>query len=89
MTEQIKSAISELETIRDNYDWRDYVTDESYDDCLNKAIRSLKAWEEVLQELEELAMQHLENGESESYADVSVCIDHIKIHLQKLAEIKE
>lgn len=34
MTENIKSVISELETIRDNYDWRDYVTDECYDDCL-------------------------------------------------------
>lgn len=79
----IKSAIKEVEFHRD-----DDTCSISVDNC-DFIIRSLKAWEEVLTELETLAMQHLENGESESYADVSVCIDHIKIHLQKLSEIEE
>ena len=54
MTEQIKSAIETFEDYKENgYDFR-----ASNGELFDIAIRSLQAWEEVLQELEEMKCEY-------------------------------
>lgn len=94
MTEQIKSAISiienEKECVQSDCD-RDcskceLVKEESeIVDAFDIAIRSIQAWEEVLQELETEKNKSYENG-GFNYSGLQRAINIIN---QKLAEIEE
>ena len=83
MTEQIKSAI---ETIENRDSIMDYCENRQLSDSLDLAIRSLKAWEEVLQELEEERAFEDSIGNDEARVELDMCI---RIINQKLAEIEE
>lgn len=105
MNKKIKSAIKDLSEFCNNGCDNEYIEDTICGMCKNPcekgmsiitAIRSLKAWEEVLQELEKkntLYMSYLSNKENPydselfgKHIAVENCIDIIN---QKLAEIEE
>ena len=80
MTEQIKSAIKGLNEVSTMYGHK-WIRD----DC-ELAIRSLQAWDEVLQELEEQKIAFYQNGAFLTSNAIQSVIDFIK---QKLSEIEE
>lgn len=91
MTDKIKSAIETFEDYKENgYDLR-----ASNGELFDIAIRSLKAWEEVLQKLEEREIEY-SNNEFKPLADNMYywgtrnlgIRDAINIINQKLAEIE-
>lgn len=75
MTEKIKSAIDFLQK-------RMYSTSKEY----KMAIRSLKAWEEVLQELEELKQKFKNDRNIQGAIAVNISIKRIKEHLVDVKE---
>ena len=80
MTEQIKSVIENLTSY---VDYGSY-NEEKIDDDIRVAIRSLKAWEEVIKELEEQLHASEDDSNWKNATINAICIIN-----QKLAEIEE
>lgn len=62
-----------------------YMTDYSFQDEMSEiAIRSLQAWDEVLQELEELKQEFKNDGRIHEAIAVNISIKRIKEHLAEI-----
>lgn len=87
MTE-IKSAIKQIQTemIKDIDIPKSAKTELANQKALRLAIRSLKAWEEVLNELEEVKVAYYQDSAFITSNAIQLVIDFIK---QKLSEIEE
>ena len=92
MTEQIKSALEVLGT----YDMSEDNDDTEFKDSIALAIRSLKAWEEVIEELKnmrEIIWQDTDNDSrivrANAWDKIETLNKAIEIINQKLAEIEE
>lgn len=84
MTEQIKSAIETFGDYKENgYDLR-----ASNGELFDIAIRSLQAWSEVLQELEELKKTAEKMSNYILYKACEMAIDIINKHLAEIEKVR-
>lgn len=83
MTEQIKSAIDHYRDVC--VQMGQYPESDTYR-YAELAIRSLQAWEEVLQELEELKQEFKTDRNIQAAIAVNISIKRINQHLAEIAE---
>lgn len=79
MTEQIRSAIAILKA-----EYRHHLQCSIMGESLDTAIRSLQAWGEVLQELEELKREFKNDKNIHGAIAVNISIKRIKQHLAEI-----